>query len=180
MDDQRYMQRALVNKVAVRVLSVLPQTFAVIGKKHNERLVQQRALRQEIQKAPEYFVHIRQLGLVARARESRPYRRRQILRRVQIKEVQKNEKWRCCILADPLGCAANDVFAQTLQISRLGLPVAGRGKWAVVHIESLIETEALVENKAAYERRRSIAAPFEHTRQCDHHRRHLPVVLHAI
>ena len=91
MNDQWHMQRALIDEKPMRGFAVVSQSLSMIRGKHDERLIHQAMGSQIVPEPANHVVDVTQLPVIALA-VFRLFRRRQVIRRVQIVEVKEKKK----------------------------------------------------------------------------------------
>ena len=121
MHDKRNRHGALIHEEAVRVLAVVAEPFAMVGHEHDQRLVVEPTLDEGVEELPQHFIHIAKLCGVSRTRKTLPHGGRQVLRRVQIEQMQKGEKRAGRVFVDPRERCGRHVAAEALQIFGIGV-----------------------------------------------------------
>ena len=97
--QERYPQRALIRKVAVCALAMVPEPFAMIGRKDDQRSFQYAFAGKVVPEFPNHAIFVFQYGIVTQASGTAW----NVIRRVQVVKVQKQKKRLLQVLPQPGG-----------------------------------------------------------------------------
>jgi hypothetical protein len=177
MHDQGNMHGALINKESMHAFAVIAQPFAMIGGEDQKRAVKQLAIRKKFPEASQSFVDIGEFTVVGGAVKSLLKLARQIVRSVQVVEVQENEKGRGRVFVNPLACRLDDILGGPLEIAGVAPRIQAEIERAVVVVESLIQSKPAIEREAADECRSPVTRRFQLCSERDRSGRELFAVI---
>src|ERR1700691_3228985 len=148
MNNQRDMQSTLVNEKTMRGLLVVSQSLSMVGGKDDERLIYQVMSSKIVPEIANHVVDVTQLAVITLA-IFRLFRRGQVIRRVQVVEVKEKKKRPVRMRVEPCFAGIGDRFTFSFDVSWIAALAVQRCRWAVIRVESLVQSKAPVEHETA-------------------------------
>jgi hypothetical protein len=143
---------------------VLPEPFTVIGGHDDDGVLEPSPAPQLFQEPRERFVHVSDLAAIEIGGESFAKRRRGIVRRVDVVEMNESEPGRFPGSGKPFESGSEDARSAPLRDREI-LERARISVEVVVELEPLVEAEAGVEGEGADEGRRPVTGGAKRLRQ---------------
>src|ERR1035438_49417 len=146
MNEHRNMQRRIVQKEAVRLLSMLAQTFSVISRK-NDQSIPIQALSFKIRdKTTDLRVREGDLAIVQPILILLAVRRRRPIRIVWIVQVHPQEEFVPYILSQPIQSNIRHHISGTFHLLKIRFLQTVEVEMVIVEIESLVQAEPRIQN----------------------------------
>ena len=159
-DDQRHVNRFVVDEQSVLLLAVIPEPFTVIRQQHDRGTVVELTRLQVLEKMPDDFVAVGNLAVVRQVL-AEPWRRR--VRPVRLVEMEEQERSRRSDRGEP---ALGDGFRDRAVALRLAEPGVGRGgHLAVEEIKPLGDAGVLPQHEGRDNAAGGVAALAQQLRQ---------------
>src|SRR5262249_55969695 len=148
MKDEGHMKGAFVNEISVRALTVFVQALAMIGSEHDQRLVLKATSFEESQKTSQHTIDVGQPRFVARLTAAQARFWRQIIRRVQIVEMEEQQERRAYVLIEPVHGSCH-LGARSLEITHVRHSLVMKIERGVIGVEIAAQSETLVQHETA-------------------------------
>src|ERR1700674_1876741 len=123
LNNQRYVQRRIVEKESVLLLSVFSQRLPVIAGHHHQDSVVQSGIFQPFNEPAELLVSIGNLTVIRMVCKLGAERLRRFIRAVRVVQVQPQEEWPLGLLLQPRDRVRNTFFRLALDQAQLPLLV---------------------------------------------------------